>query len=69
MLFLMGAFFTIGGKKLFWDQEKQLFWELYGSPVCLRCTIAVSHVECAIKSHNLSLKVDFLFQNFLVITV
>ena len=69
VIFNGGIFFTIGGKKLFWDQEKQLFWELYGYPVCLRCTIAVSHVECAIKSHNSSLKVDFLFQNFLVITV
>ena len=29
----------------------------------------MSHVQCAIKSHNLSLKVDFLFQSFLVITV
>ena len=36
-IFLMGASFTIGGiflkvggKKLFWDQENQLFWELYG---------------------------------------
>jgi len=27
------------------------------------------HVQCANKSHNLSLKVDFLFQSFLVITV
>ena len=30
---------------------------------------AVPHVHCAIKSHKLSLKVDFLFQSFLVITV
>ena len=37
--------------------------------VCLHCTIGVSHVKCAIKSHNLSLKVGFLFQSFLVITV
>jgi len=22
-------FFKIGGKKLFWDRENQLFWELY----------------------------------------
>ena len=21
---------TVGGKKLFWDRENQLFWELYG---------------------------------------
>jgi len=24
-----GIFFKIGGKKLFWDRENQLFWELY----------------------------------------
>ena len=30
-VFLIGGnFFTIGGKKLFWDRENQLFWELYG---------------------------------------
>ena len=29
----------------------------------------MSRVLCAIKNHNLSLKVDFLFQSFLVITV
>jgi len=27
-VFLIGGiFFTIGGKKLFWDRENQLFWE------------------------------------------
>ena len=35
----------------------------------LEFTIAVSHVQRAIQSRNLSLKVDFLFQSFLVITV
>jgi len=24
-----GIFLKIGGKKLFWDRENQLFWELY----------------------------------------
>ena len=28
-----------------------------------------AYVQCVIKSHNLSLTVDFLFQSFLVITV
>ena len=32
-------------------------------------TFAVSHVQCANKSHNLSLKVYFLFQSFLFIIV
>ena len=36
---------------------------------CLHCTIAVLHVQCAIKNHNLSLKVNFLFQSVLVIPV
>ena len=30
------VFFTIGGKKLFWDRENQLFWELYG-PLYTNC--------------------------------
>ena len=25
-----GIFFKVGGKKLFWDRENQIFWELYG---------------------------------------
>ena len=30
-VFLIGGiFFTLEGKKLFWDRENQLFWELYG---------------------------------------
>jgi len=30
IFFKLGAFFLkIGGKKLFWDRENQLFWELY----------------------------------------
>jgi len=24
-----GIFIKVGGKKLFWDRENQLFWELY----------------------------------------
>ena len=35
----------------------------------LHLTIVVSHVHCTILSHKLSLKVVFLFQSFLVITV
>ena len=31
----LGAFFSVGGKKLFWDRENQLFWELYGPLVYL----------------------------------
>jgi len=37
--------------------------------VCLHGTIAVPQVHWTILSHNLSLKVDFLFRVFLVITV
>ena len=28
--FNWGIFFKVGGKKLFWDRENQLLWELYG---------------------------------------
>ena len=35
----------------------------------LHCTIAVPHFHWTISSKNLDLKVDFLFQSFLVITV
>ena len=35
----------------------------------LHCIIAVSRAHWAIKSHNLSLQVDFIFQSFLVLTV
>ena len=37
--------------------------------VCLHCTIAVSHAQYIFKSYKLILKVVFLFQSFLVITV
>ena len=37
--------------------------------VCLHFTIAAPSVRWTMKSLNLSLKVDFLFQSFLVITV
>ena len=37
--------------------------------VLLQCTLAVSHAHWTIQVINLSLKVDFLFQSFLVITV
>ena len=31
VFFLIGGLFiTIGGKKLYWDRENHLFWELYG---------------------------------------
>ena len=35
--------------------------------VCLHCTVAVLHVNWTILSHNFSLKVEFLFQSFLVL--
>ena len=35
-VFLIGGiFFKVGGKKKFWDQENQLFWEFYG-PLSLK---------------------------------
>ena len=37
--------------------------------VCLHCTIGMPHVQWALLSYNLSLKVDLLIQIFLVITV
>ena len=37
--------------------------------VCLNSTISVSHAYWTIKSHKLILKVVFLFQNFLVLTI
>ena len=37
--------------------------------VCFPCTIVVSHAYWTNKSHTLSLKVVFLIQSFLVITV
>ena len=43
-------------------------WKLLNY-ILSKTSIAVPHVQCAIKSHKWSLKVDFLFQSFLVITV
>ena len=37
--------------------------------VCLHCTIAAYHAHWNTQSHKLSLKVVFLCQSFLVITV
>ena len=37
--------------------------------VCVHCTVAVPDVHCTTLSQNLTLKVDFLFQRFLVLTV
>ena len=35
----LGAFYLkVGGKKLFWDRENQLFWELYGPLVKYPCS-------------------------------
>ena len=36
---LVALFFKVGGKKLFWDRENQLFWELYGPLVKFRTYI------------------------------
>ena len=47
----------------------KLLNHLVSEKVCLHCTIAEPHVHWTKQSLNLSLKVDFLFHSFLVITV
>ena len=60
-VFLIGGiFFKVWGKKLFWDRENQLVWELYG-PLLFHC---ISMLLNKIQGEIILLQIYFNFFSF-----